>query len=236
MQPINTRKAFDESLKQLESDLLQLGNMAEDAFSKAIWALTKQDVQVAQEVIDGDDVLDDMNTRIDNECLQIIARYQPVALDLRRVSAAMHMAVDLERIGDLAVNISKSAKRLSGTTYIKRLLDIPRMSDHLRDMIDLALTAYVERDSDKAQRVCQMDDIIDDLHEQIFRELVVIMMEKPKTIEQATELLFVSRTIERAGDHATNLAEHTLYLTTGTMKRASDIRRPKPESEQQKEG
>jgi ABC-type histidine transport system ATPase subunit len=138
MDSMNMRKAFDTELKRLETDLLKLGNLAQDAVMKGVWALKEQDVRLAEEVLRGDDVLDSLTGNIDAQCLQIIARFQPVALDLRTLSAILHMAVDLERIGDYGVSLAKAAKALSRERLIKPLLDIPRMAQILKEMIDTA--------------------------------------------------------------------------------------------------
>lgn len=224
---LSGRKAFDEQLEKLEQNLMKLGTLAEDAICKAIWALQKRDDALALEVMENDDVLDDLTEKINEQALAIIARFQPVAMDLRLVSAIIHMATDLERIGDLGVSIAKITKKLSGQKLIKPLIDVPRMGDLIRRMIDVALKAFMNKDADEATQVCAMDDEIDDLDNQIFRELVILMMGNPRNIEQATQLILVSRSLERAGDHVTNLCEQTVYVLTGQTIKASDYRRPR---------
>jgi len=226
---INVREHIDVELKKLEEKLLKLGKLAVDAISQAVTALKEQDVAKAREVIKGDNLLDELAEDIDVSCLRFMARFQPLGQDLRTVSAIMHMAVDLERIGDYGSSIAKRAIRLSDRPHIKPLLDIPRMENDIRKMVDKALEALMERDVKKAEEVCRMDDEVDDLDQQIFRELLLIMIERPNVIEQATELLLISRTLERAGDHATNLAERVIYMVTGKKVSASQIRRPKGE-------
>jgi len=224
---LSGRKAFDEQLEKLEQNLMKLGTLAEDAISKAIWALQKRDDALALEVMENDDALDTLTDRINEQALAIIARFQPVAMDLRLVSAILHMSTDLERIGDLGVNIAKITRKLSGQKLIKPLIDVPRMGELIPKMIDAALKAFMNKDAEEAKRVCAMDDEIDDLDNQIFRELVILMMENPRNIEQATQLILVSRHLERAGDHVTNLCEQTVYVLTGETIRASDYRRPR---------
>jgi len=226
---INVREHIDVELKKLEEKLLKLGKLAVDAISQAVTALKEQDVAKAREVIKGDNLLDELAEDIDMSCLRFMARFQPLGQDLRTVSAIMHMAVDLERIGDYGSSIAKRAIRLSDRPHIKPLLDIPRMENDIRKMVDKALEALMERDVKKAEEVCRMDDEVDDLDQQIFRELLLIMIERPNVIEQATELLLISRTLERAGDHTTNLAERVIYMVTGKKVSASQIRRPKGE-------
>ncbi|MBC7322491.1 MAG: phosphate signaling complex protein PhoU [Acetomicrobium sp.] len=227
---INVREHIDLELKNLEEKLLKLGKLAIDAVSQSVLALKEQDVEKAKAVIEGDKNLDDMAEDIDMSCLKFMARFQPLGQDLRTVSAIMHMTVDLERIGDYGSSIAKRAIKLSDRPHIKPLLDIPRMESDIRKMVFLALDALMEKDTKKAEDVCRMDDEVDDLERQIFRELLLIMIERPQVIEQATELLLVARTLERAGDHATNLAERVIYIVTGKKISASQIRRPREEN------
>ncbi|HHZ04561.1 phosphate signaling complex protein PhoU [Acetomicrobium hydrogeniformans] len=227
---INIREHIDLELKNLEEKLLKLGKLAIDAVSQSVLALKEQDVDKAKAVIEGDKNLDDMAEDIDMSCLKFMARFQPLGQDLRTVSAIMHMAVDLERIGDYGASIAKRAIKLSDRPHIKPLLDIPRIESDIRKMVFLALDALMEKDTKKAEDVCRMDDEVDDLERQIFRELLLIMIERPQVIEQATELLLVARTLERAGDHATNLAERVIYIVTGKKISASQIRRPREEN------
>lgn len=230
MMDINVREHIDLELKNLEEKLLKLGKLAIDAVSQSVLALKEQDVEKAKAVIEGDKNLDDMAEDIDMSCLKFMARFQPLGQDLRTVSAIMHMAVDLERIGDYGASIAKRAIKLSDRPHIKPLLDIPRIESDIRKMVFLALDALMEKDTKKAEDVCRMDDEVDDLERQIFRELLLIMIERPQVIEQATELLLVARTLERAGDHATNLAERVIYIVTGKKISASQIRRPREEN------
>lgn len=230
MMDINIREHIDLELKNLEEKLLKLGKLAIDAVSQSVLALKEQDVEKAKAVIEGDKNLDDMAEDIDMSCLKFMARFQPLGQDLRTASAIMHMAVDLERIGDYGASIAKRAIKLSDRPHIKPLLDIPRMESDIRKMVLLALDALMEKDTKKAEDVCRMDDEVDDLERQIFRELLLIMIERPQVIEQATELLLVARTLERAGDHATNLAERVIYIVTGKKISASQIRRPREEN------
>lgn len=230
MMDINVREHIDLELKNLEEKLLKLGKLAIDAVSQSVLALKEQDVEKAKAVIEGDKNLDDMAEDIDMSCLKFMARFQPLGQDLRTVSAIMHMTVDLERIGDYGSSIAKRAIKLSDRPHIKPLLDIPRMESDIRKMVFLALDALMEKDTKKAEDVCRMDDEVDDLERQIFRELLLIMIERPQVIEQATELLLVARTLERAGDHATNLAERVIYIVTGKKISASQIRRPREEN------
>src|SRR6056297_1758558 len=153
---LSGRKAFDEQLEKLEQNLMKLGSLAEDAICKAIWALQKRDDALAMEVMENDDALDALTEDINEQALAIIARFQPVAMDLRLVSAILHMATDLERIGDLGVSIARITRKLSGQKLIKPLIDVPRMGELIREMIDAALKAFMNKDADEAKRVCAM--------------------------------------------------------------------------------
>ncbi|NLI96147.1 MAG: phosphate signaling complex protein PhoU [Synergistaceae bacterium] len=229
MTELNVRKTQDEALDRIREQLFKLGNLAQDAIRKAVWALEKQDETLSREVLDGDDVLDELASSIEEGCLLYTARYQPVAQDLRTISAINRMAIDLERIGDLGVSIAKITRFFFGKTLIKPLIDIPRMAGLVEEMIDGTLRAFLNRDVEEAKRVCAMDDMLDDLDRQIFNELLLLMIENPRVIEQATQLVLVSRALERAGDHTTNLAEKTIYMITGKQVKASEYRRKREE-------
>ncbi len=224
---LNVRHSMDADMEKLKNSFLKLANLADDALRKSIWALQKQDVSLAREVLDNDDQLDSLTTRIDEETLNFTARFQPMAKDLRTISAIQHMAVDLERIGDHATTISKFTLRLADQAYIKPLLDIPRMQKITSEMLDGVLKAFMHGDAEQAQAICALDDEVDDLEKQIFNEMLLLMMENPRIIEQATAIFSISRTLERCADHVTNMAERVIYMETGKVVKASQFRRPK---------
>ena len=159
--------------------------------------------------------------------MNFVARFQPLGEDLRTVTSIMHMAVDLERIGDYGGNIARAAIELAGKELMKPLIDIPRMTTTLSEMLEKAMASMERREPALAREVFPLDDLVDDLEKQIMRELLLLMMERPQRIEQATLLLNVARTLERAGDHITTVAERVLYSLTGKVIRATDFRRPK---------
>ncbi len=227
MESINTRKQLEADLTELKRMILRLGKMAEEAISKAIWALKNQDADLARTVLAKDDDIDDLTEAVDNACMHFAARYQPLGQDLRSVTSIMRMAVNLERIGDYGSNIANVAVELADKELIKPLIDIPRMVDVLSGMMSKALVAFDTDNAEMAKEVFSMDDMMDDLEKQIMRELLVMMMERPQRIEQATMLLNVARTLERAGDHVTNVAERVIYILTGKTVKASTFRRPK---------
>ena len=227
MQELNARRQLEADLSELTRMLMRLSKMAEEALARSVWALKNQDVETARNVLDKDDALDQLTGRIDVECMNFVARFQPLGEDLRTVTSIMHMAVDLERLGDYGGNIARAAIELAGKELMKPLIDIPRMVATLSEMLEKAMSSLERREPALAREVFPLDDLVDDLEKQIMRELLLLMMERPQRIEQATLLLNVARTLERAGDHITNVAERVLYSLTGKVIRATDFRRPK---------
>lgn len=213
-----TRQYFHEELDSLHHDLIRMGSKVEEQIDKCINALAKQDADLAEKIIEDDDIVDKMEMDIEAKCIKLIARQQPLAIDLRTIFTAIKIVTDLERIADHAVDIAKITLRLKDEKYIKPLIDIPRMSSIVQDMIRESLDAYVKLDTKLAEEVCKKDDAIDAIYKQVFRELLVLMMEDPGTINQATQFLFVCKFLERIGDHVTNICEWIVYLVTGEFK------------------
>lgn len=210
-----TRAGFENALRELQQDILRMGSLVEEAIARTIQALTRQDVELAQEVIDGDAVIDDLELEIEDKCMKLIATQQPMAKDLRKIGTAFKIVTDLERMGDYASDIAKVTQRIAGQPFVKPLIDIPRMAELAQKMVKESLDSYVRQDVDLALSMAKADDLVDHLHAQVLRELLTYMMADPKTIEQGTYLLFVSRYLERIADHATNIGERVLYLVTG---------------------
>ncbi len=206
---------FEEKMSLLQEKLQQMGSLVEESIALSIKALKTQDLDLAQAVIDSDDIIDSLEQEIEEKCLEVIATQQPMAKDLRRVATLFKMINDLERMADYATSIAKITLRIANQPLIKPLVDIPRMALLSQKMVKQALDAYVREDVELAAAVGQDDDEVDKLFGQIFRELLTIMMENPKTITQATHLLFVGRWLERISDHATNIAEEVIFLVTG---------------------
>lgn len=209
------RKDFDQGLEQLNKWLVEMGEMVEVAVEKAINSLKENNPELADEVIADDVHVNDMEEKILELGLKLIATQQPVAKDLRRIIAAFRIANDLERMGDLALDIAKAVHRLQGEPLIKPIIDIPRMGEIIRNMTYEAIQAYVNENVDLAYKMAKDDDQVDALYGQITRELLLLMMENPRNIAQAQILSFVGRYIERFGDHATNIGESVVYLVTG---------------------
>lgn len=212
-----TRHNYDYELQGVRNDILQMGQMVITAIERSIQALVDLDMELACQVIQGDDAIDELELLLEERCVVLIARQQPLAKDLRILSTGLKISTDLERIGDHAFDIAKIAKRLGegGNGHIKPLLDIPRMAGLATQMLRDALTAYVNMDVELADKVCQADDEVDALYNQLFRELLTYMLANPAVINDATQLIFVARYLERVADHTTNIAEWVIYLQTG---------------------
>ena len=209
------RQVFDQDLEALRRELLLMGDTVKQAIKNAVTALAKQDLEMARTVMDGDDMIDRMQVEIEDRCISLIARQQPVATDLRLLGTGLKITTDLERIGDHAFDIAKIALQIGDEPLIKPLVDIPRMADMAQAMLQNCLQAYLTLDIALAEKVCRDDDMVDQLYHQVFRELLTYMLEDPKTINQATHLVFVARYLERIADHSTNVAEWVIYLVTG---------------------
>lgn len=213
-----TRGSFDTNLWELNKDILEMGHITQRQIDRAINALVAQDENEAFSIIKDDDIVDNLHREIEDKCIKLIATQQPMALDLRTIFTAAKIVTDLERIADHAVDIAKITLRLKNETYIKQLIDIPRMADIVKQMIKASVNAYIEGDIVKAYDICKLDDKIDAIYRQVFSELLVIMMTDSKTINQATQFLFICKFLERAADHVTNICEWTIYLVTGEQK------------------
>lgn len=216
---ISTRQSYDQDLATLREDLLHMGVVVTNAIDKAVESLAKRNVSLAKQIMDGDDVIDDMQVDIEDKCMVLIARQQPMARDLRIIGTGLKITTDLERVGDHAFDIAKIAVDLNGKELIKPLVDIPRMAKMSQTMLKDALEAYINLDIALAEQVCAADDEVDQLNQQLFRELLTYMMEDHRTISQATQLILVARSLERVADHATNIAEWVIYLVTGQRMR-----------------
>jgi phosphate transport system protein len=210
---------FQEELEQLKTRLLEMGGQAEENVRLAVKGLVDRDQDLIERVMVGDEPLNNLHIEIDNRCFTLLALYQPMAADLRTIVAAVKINTDLERVGDLAVNIAEAARRYTSHAPVKKLIDIPRMAGIAQSMLRDALDAFVRRDLAMAQAVLNEDDRLDTLKTQIFRELLTYMLQDPSTIEPALDLILISRHLERIGDHATNIAEDVIFIVS-----ARDVR------------
>lgn len=213
----NVRHNYDYELQGVRDDILRMGQLVITAIEDSIRALVALDMGLACQVIGGDDAIDELEALIEERCIVLIARQQPLARDLRILTTGLKITTDLERIGDHAFDIAKIAKRFGeeGQGHIKPLVDIPRMAGLATQMLREVLEAYVNLDVALAEKVCQADDEVDALYNQVFRELLTYMLADPAVINSATQLIFVARYLERVADHTTNIAEWVIYLATG---------------------
>lgn len=211
------RTEYHRDLRTLQDDLLALGSMVEKAVDKSLTALRERDTPLAQEVIDEDDAIDDQCADLEEKCIDLIATQQPLASDLRTLITVLRVSDELERMGDYAEGIAKIAISMGDEPPLKRLIDIPRMADRCVDMLRRSLDALVNRDVPAARQVWDDDDEVDDLYDQVYRELLTYMMGDPATIRRATYLLWVAHDLERIADRATNIAERVIYLVEGRL-------------------
>ena len=211
------RSDFDRHLRLLEDDILMLGSMVEKAIASSLDALQRRDFDAAQEVIDGDDHVDNKRFEIEEKCINLIATQQPLATDLRVIIALLHITQELERMGDYAEGVAKIGIRMGDEPPLKPLIDIPRMAEKSASMLRRSLDALVNRDVVAAQVVLNDDDEVDALYEQVYRELLTYMIEDPHTIRRATYLIWVAHDLERIADRATNIAERVIFLVTGRL-------------------
>jgi len=203
---------FAEEIEELKQRLLTMGGLAEDRLRLAIQALVERDRNLIATVIQGDEAINTLQLEIDDRCFKLLALHQPMAIDLRVIVAALKINGDLERVGDLAVNVAEAAEQYIAHAPVKPLIDLPRMADMAQRMLHDALDAFVSRDAEAAQSVLTQDDILDALKDQIFRELLTYMLGDPRKIEPGIELILISRHLERVGDHATNIAEDVIFI------------------------
>jgi phosphate transport system protein len=212
-----SHRHFDEELSDLKSKLLRMAGLAEDQIDKALTSLVTRDSALARQVIERDHQVNTLDVEIDEECIRLLALHQPAARDLRLVTTAMKISTELERISDLAENISERAIELNEEPQLKPYIDIPLMGKMARAMVKESIDAFVKDDSTIARKVLTNDDFVDDLMEQIFRELLSFMIEDTRTITRAIRLSFIAKYLERIADHATNIAELVVYLVEGKI-------------------
>jgi len=209
------RHYFDKELEVLHTDLIKMANMVEESIENTIIALKKQDINLAREIYLNDDVIDYYERKIEKSCLNLIARQQPLAKDLRSIGTALKIITDLERIADHSADIAEITIFMAKEKYIKPLIDLPKMAECARLMVVKAIDAYIRQDVELAKQVCASDDEVDELFEKIKLELSSFMKDDPLSIDQVINLLFITKYLERMGDHATNIAEWVVFNVTG---------------------
>jgi phosphate transport system protein len=217
---------FLEELGELHQRLLEMGGLAEDRLTLAVKSVVSADRSLMEQVLQGDGDINTLHVEIDDRCFKMLALHQPMAVDLRGIVAAVKINTDLERVGDLAVNIAEAGRRYLEHPPVEELVDIPRMASIAQGMLRNALESFVRRDIDLAQAVLTADDLLDDLKSQVFRDLMETMLNDRATIGAAIDLILISRHLERVGDHATNIAEDVIFMVS-----AKDVRHLAPASQ-----
>jgi len=203
---------FEEELQSLKEKLLRMSSLVEESISLSIKSLVERDSVLAQKVVSQDDAIDAIEIEVDGLCLNLLALQQPQARDLRFITGSMKIVNDLERMGDLAVNIAHRSLDLLKVPLLKPLIDIPRMAQLAQAMLKDSLNAFVNDDVQLAREVCRRDDGVDKLNVQIFRELLTYMLQDPSSVQRAVDLILVAKSLERIADHSTNIAEDVIYI------------------------
>jgi len=208
---------FQQSLRENIGEVLDMGTMVEKALASSVEALKKRDLNLAHQTMADDRKIDEKRFAIEKRSIELISTYRPAIVDLNTIAAILNIITELERIGDYAAGIAKIVIMIGDEPPLKPLIDIPRMSEITIEMIHNSLNSFKDNDSKAATYVADMDDVVDSLYDQIFRELLTFMMTDPKTINRATRLIWVAHNIERAADRATNISERVIYMLTGKI-------------------
>ena len=211
------RTTFHKRLREIQDDILVMGSMVSKAIIRSVEALKSRDIKAANQIIADDQVINRKRFEIEESCIELIATQQPMATDLRTITAILNITTEIERIGDYAVGIARIVILIGNEPLLKPLVDIPLMAEKTVDMLDRCLQAFTNRDAEAAKKIAREDDEIDNLYDQIFRELLSIMAEDPKTITRATRLMWTAHNLERAADRVTNICERVVYIVTGKM-------------------
>jgi phosphate transport system protein len=211
----HTDKRYEEELKKLREEILYMGGMVEDQILKSIKSLVERDSKLAELIIERDHEVNRLDVDIDDICVRLLALHQPAGRDLRFITTGLKITTDLERIGDMAVNICERALELNQEPQLKPYIDIPRMARVAQRMIRESLDAFVREDTELALKVCKDDEEVDQLNSQIFREVVTFMIDDPHTINRAIKISSISKYLERIADHATNIAEMVIFMVKG---------------------
>ena len=222
---METTTHFQQQLEELKTSLLQMATLVEGMLHDAIQSLVNRDSDLGKKVMAMEHETNAMENSIDELCLKLLALRQPMAVDLRFITSAMKIVTDLERMGDQAVNICERVISLNQEPQLKPYIDIPRIAEIVQSMVKDVLDAFVNRDVKLARSVCERDDLVDRLNDQVFRELLTYMISDPKTITRAVHLMIVSRCLERIADHATNIAEDVIFMVNAlVIKHRADMK------------
>jgi phosphate transport system protein len=211
------RAAFHKKLREIQDDILAMGSMVGKAIIRSVDALKNRDLELAHQIITDDQKINGKRFEIEEKCIQLIATQQPMASDLRIIIAILNITTEIERIGDYAVGIARITIMIGDEPPLKPLIDIPRMAEQTVDMLQRSLNAFLNRDAEAARKIATEDDLVDNLYDQVFRELLTFMAEDPKTITRATRLMWTAHNLERAADRVTNICERVVFIVTGKM-------------------
>ncbi len=211
------RTTFHKRLRKIQGDVLVMGSMVEKAIERSIEALKKRDQELAGKIIEDDQAINRKRFSIEEKCVELIATQQPMASDLRIIIGVLNIISELERIGDHAEGIAKIVLMIGDEPHLKPLIDLPRMAEKTEEMLRRSLKAFIDHDADIARQIAIEDDEVDNLYDQVFRELLTFMAEDPRTITRATRLIWVAHNLERSADRVTNICERVVYTVTGRM-------------------
>ena len=212
-----TREAYHKALKELQNELMAMGDMVSNAIRRSIDSLEKRDIEVSKEIIKNDIFINKKRFEIEERCLLLIATQQPMAVDLRTIAAILSITTDLERIADHAEGIARINVMVGKESLVRQLTDIPKMAEKGLSMLSRCLKTFIERDAESARAICDEDNEVDLLYDGIIRELILLMVENPKVIEGATYLIWAAHNLERIADRVTNIAERVVFMVTGRM-------------------
>lgn len=212
------REGFDKRISGLKDKVFQMGNMVDSLISESMEALLNQDLEAAAQIEKKDDKIDKLEMEIEGECMNLLTLQQPLAGDLRLIAAALKIITDLERMGDHAVNVAHVTLEIGKEPFIKPLIDIPKMADYCRNMIEESLDAFENADVEKAKKVAEMDEEVDKLYDRVFEDVINIIADNRELLKQGSKLLFIARYLERIADHTTNICERIIYMVTGVYK------------------
>ncbi len=212
-----TRKAYHQSLQEVQEDVLEMSELVRTAITGSLQALKARDIPASERIVRDDAVINEKRFEIEKKCMLLLATQQPMAVDLRVLASVINIITDLERIGDHAEGIAKISVTIGDKELVKPLVDMPRMVEQAESMLARCMEAFMARDIEVAKVICDEDDIVDDLYDHIYNELVLLMIANPQIIKEATYLIWAAHNIERMADRVTNIAERIVYMVTGSM-------------------
>lgn len=211
------RSMYHKKLREIQDDVLGMGSLVSEAVHLSMEALKNRDLDLAQQIVTGDQKINDLRFEIEEKCIQLIVTQQPIANDLRIIIAVLNIITEVERIGDYAEGIAKITIMIGDEPPVKPLVDIPLMAEHAVDMLRRSLDAFINQDAEAARKICIEDDIVDHLYDQVYLELLSLMMKDPQIVSRATRLIWVAHDLERSADRVTNICERVIFVITGKM-------------------